>query len=209
MNTIFRVDTPRPPLIQKLVELAIVLAFAPFFIASIAATSFLRLARRTSEDLPLVGDAPHAFGAGWSVASVLLPMLVSCAAFFLVYWLVPARRLTPRHLLSGAILAAILFEGVKIGFSVYLENFSNFDIVFGSLGAVVAFLFWVYLSAAILLLGAEVAAETPYVAAGAYDQREPSTGPRRTLRQKLLRELSKLVKTQPRPEAEPPRGDES
>jgi membrane protein len=208
MNAIFHVQTPRPPLIQKLFDLAIVLSFAPFFVASIAATSVLRVARHTSEELPILGNAPHALGAGWWAASVLLPMLVSCAAFFLVYWVVPARRVQPRYLMPGAVLAAVLFEAVKIGFNVYLENFSNYDLVFGSLGAVVAFLFWVYLSANILLLGAEVAAETPLVASGVYDQPGPAKGPRRTLWQKIGHELRKLV-VHPATEAETPARDDS
>jgi membrane protein len=183
-----------------------VLSLAPLFIASIAATSVLRLARRTSEELPLLGNAPHALGAWWWVASILVPILVSCAAFLLVYWAVPTRRLQPKYLLPGALLAAVLFEAVKIGFNVYLENFSNYDLVFGSLGAVVAFLFWVYLSANILLLGAEVAAETPLVASGVFDQPGPATGPRRTLRQKIGRELKKLV-VQQTPEGDTPARD--
>jgi membrane protein len=197
---------PRPPLISKLVDLAIVLSLTPLFVASIAATSVLRIAKRTSEELPLLGDAPHALGAGWWAASILLPMLFSWIAFFLVYWIVPARRLHPKYLLPGALLAAVLFEGVKIGFSVYIENFSNYDLVFGSLGAVVAFLFWVYLSANIVLLGAEVSSEMPYVAVQTYE-RGPSTGPRRTLVQKIKRELRKLV-MHPVPEGETPRRDE-
>jgi membrane protein len=201
LNTVFRVETPRPPLISKLFDLIVVLSFAPFFVASIAGTSLLRFAQRTSEDLPILGNAPHALGAGWWAASLVLPILVSCAAFFLVYWLVPARRIRARYLLPGAVLAAVLFEAVKIGFNVYLENFSNYDLVFGSLGAVVAFLFWVYLSANILLLGGEVAALTPAVAAGIYDEPGPSTGPRRTLGEKVIRELRKLV-MQPKPDAE-------
>jgi membrane protein len=207
MNAVFRVQAPRPPVIQRLLDLGIALSFAPLFVASVAATSVLRLARHTSEEVPLLGDLPHALGAGWWAASLLLPILVSCVAFFLVYWLVPARQLHWRHLLPGAVLAAVLFEAVKVSFSVYLENFGNYDLVFGSLGAVVAFLFWVYLSANILLLGAEVAAEMPYAAAGAYDQRGPSTGPSRTLLQKVGHELRKLV-LQPKPEAEPPTREE-
>jgi membrane protein len=208
LNVIFRVERPRPPLIQKVIDLAIVLSLAPLFLASIAATSVLRIARRTSEELPLLGDAPHALGAGWWVASVLLPIIVSFIAFFLLYWLVPARRFRPVHIIPGAIVAAVLFEAVKIGFSIYIENFRNFDLVFGSLGAVLAFLFWVYISANILLLGATIAAETPSVAAGLYDQRAPSTGPRRTLAQKIVRELRKLV-SHPSPEPERPRRDEA
>ncbi|HEY7467388.1 MAG TPA: YihY/virulence factor BrkB family protein [Dehalococcoidia bacterium] len=208
MNAVFHVQTPRPPLIQKLYDLSLVLSLAPLFLASIAATSVLRLARRTSEELPLLGNAPHALGAGWWAASILLPILVSCAAFFVVYWVVPARRIRPIYLLPGAVLAAVLFEAVKIGFNIYLENFSNYDIVFGSLGAVVAFLFWVYLSANILLLGAEVAAEMPIVASGVYDQPGPAKGPRRTLRQKIGRELKKLV-AQPASDPETPAREDS
>ena len=55
--------------------------------------------------------------------------------------------------------------------------------VFGSLGAVVAFLFWVYLSANILLLGAELVSEIPDVVAGRFDAPKPRTGPKRTDKQ--------------------------
>ena len=205
LNFVFRAQAPRPALVQKLVDLSIVVSLAPFFILSIAATSVLRLARRTSEDLPVLGHIPHALGAGWWIASIILPGLVSCGAFFLVYWLVPTRRLQPRHILPGAVLAAVLFEAVKIGFSVYIENFSNYDIVFGSLGAVVAFLFWIYLSANILLLGAELSSELTAVANGAYAG--PSLGPQRSMRERLARQLRNLV-LPPREEVEPPAGDQ-
>jgi len=205
LNAVFRAEAARPVVVQKLVDLGIVVSLAPFFILSIAATSVLRIAQRTSEELPLLGQAPHALGIGWWAASIILPGLVSCVAFFLVYWLVPTRRLQPRHILPGAVLAALLFEAVKIGFSVYLENFSNYDVVFGSLGAVVAFLFWIYLSANILMLGAELSAELTAVSAGAYDA--PSLGPRRTLRDKVGRQLRNLV-LQPKEDGEPPTGDQ-
>ena len=43
---------------------------------------------------------------------------------------------------------------MKNGFAIYLRNFGNYDAVYGSLGTVVAFLFFVYVSANIMLLGA-------------------------------------------------------
>jgi membrane protein len=193
LNVMFHVHQPRPIVLQKLVDLGIVLSFTPFFVLSVAATSTLRVARRASEDIPVLGDAAEALGFGWLIASFLMPVLISFVAFFLVYWLVPARRLRPRYLVPGALLAALLFEVVKIGFNVYLENFSNYDVVFGSLGAVVAFLFWVYLSANIMLLGAELASEMPDLVAGLYDTPSQPQGPQRPLGQKILRFARSLV----------------
>ena len=191
LNHVFRVNTPRPIVLQKLLDLGIVLAFAPFFIGSVVATSALRLARTASEDLHYLGDLPENLGAAWWIASTALPLAISFVAFFFTYWLVPARRTNAKYVVGGALLAAVLFEVVKLGFTIYLENFSSYDVVFGSLGAVVAFLFWVYLSANILLLGAEVVSETPDVMAGRFDERQP--GPQRTTKQKVLRLLRGLI----------------
>ncbi len=175
---------------------------------SIAATSTLRLARRASEDVPILGDAAQALGLGWEIAAFLTPVLISFVAFFLVYWLVPARRLRPRDIVPGALLAAVLFEVVKTGFNVYLENFGNYDVVFGSLGAVVAFLFWVFLSANTILLGAELASEVPGVTAGLYDYPSGPPGPRRSLAQKLLR-LARSLVLRPPPQEVLPEDSES
>ncbi|HWC30822.1 MAG TPA: YihY/virulence factor BrkB family protein, partial [Dehalococcoidia bacterium] len=193
LNVVFRVQSPRPIVLQKLLDLGVVLAFAPFFVASIVATSALRLARSASEDLHFLGDLPENLGAAWWIAATALPIAISFMAFFLVYWLIPARRTHARYVAPGALLAAILFEIVKIGFSIYLENFSSYDIIFGSLGAVVAFLFWVYLSANILLFGAEVVSELPDVMAGRFDERAPAVGPPQSARSKAAGFLRSLV----------------
>jgi len=193
LNHVFRVSTPRPIVLQKLLDLATVLAFAPFFIGSVVATSALRWARTASEDLHFLGDVPENLGLAWWVASTALPITMSFIAFFFTYWLIPARRTHAKYVVGGALLAAVLFEVVKLGFTIYLENFASYDVVFGSLGAVVAFLFWVYLSANILLLGAEFVSELPDVMAGRFDERQPSRGPQRTLRQKVLRLLRGLI----------------
>jgi membrane protein len=177
LNTAFDVRQQRPLVRQKLIDLLMVLAFAPFFLVSIGLTAVLRIAQQASLDLPVIGGVEEALGAGWTLLSFLVPIGLSFLAFLVLFWVVPARRMTPAALWPGALLAAVLFEALKAGFTIYVANFSNYDVVFGSLGAVVAFLFWVYLSASVLLLGAEVASEYPRVMAGDYDAAAPRTGP--------------------------------
>ena len=65
----------------------------------------------------------------------------------------------------GAIVAVALWAFVSWGFSTYLENFGNYDRVYGSLGAVIALLMWLYLSGFVVLLGAIVDVEVARAAA--------------------------------------------
>ncbi len=181
INTAYDLEYQRPLVQQKLLDLAMVAGMGAFFLASIGATGFLRVVRQRSEDIPYLGDAAERTGFIWDATSFLIPLTLSFLAFAFLYWVVPATKVRVRDVWLGALVAAVLFEATKITFSIYLENFGNYDVVFGSLGAVAAFLFWVYLSANILLLGAEVASEHPRVLRGDYAEAQPA--PARPLRE--------------------------
>jgi membrane protein len=163
LNAAFEVEQPRPVVMQKLLDLGLVLALGFFFLVSIFATGFLRVVEDQTTAIPIFGRLAEDLGVFWVVSSHLVPLAFSFLAFLFLYSVVPAQRPSPRHIWPGALLAAVLFEIVKNGFSFYVANFAAYDVVFGSLGAVVAFLFWVYLSANIMLLGAEVASQVPHV----------------------------------------------
>jgi membrane protein len=57
--------------------------------------------------------------------------------------------------MPGALLAAALFELGKKAFVVYLERIADFEPIYGSLSSIIVLLLWLYLSALILVLGAE------------------------------------------------------
>jgi membrane protein len=168
INIVYAVDQPRPLVQQKLLDLAMVLATGAFFLLSIAATGLLRTSRQLASDIPVVSEAAAGAGLGWDILSYAVPFALSLLAFTVLYCVVPATRTRPKDVWPGALVAALLFEIGKLGFSIYIENFASYDIVYGSLGAVTAFLFWVYLSANIMLFGAEVASEHRRELAGAY-----------------------------------------
>ncbi|HXG42052.1 MAG TPA: YihY/virulence factor BrkB family protein [Dehalococcoidia bacterium] len=149
-------ETPSRPLVRaKLTDFAAMAALGLLLLASIALSLLLVLAQRL---LAGEGAAGAALDALLLALSFLLPLGVSLAAFLFLFVWVPAARPSLRQALPGAAVAALLFEVAKNVFGIYVRNFANFDVVFGSLGAVAAFLFWVYLSATIMLYGAEVVA---------------------------------------------------
>lgn len=76
----------------------------------------------------------------------------------------------------GAVLACLLWIAASVGFSVYVENFGSYNETFGTLAGAVVLLMWLWISAYVLLLGAEVNAE-----AEAQVRPDSTTGPRKPL----------------------------
>lgn len=60
------------------------------------------------------------------------------------------------EMLPGITAALLSWIVVSIGFSVYVENFANYSVIYGTLGAVIVLLMWLYMTAVILILGAEL-----------------------------------------------------
>ena len=57
---------------------------------------------------------------------------------------------------DGALCALVAWMLLSVGFSFYVENFANYSVIYGTLGAVIVLLIWLFLSAATLIMGAEV-----------------------------------------------------
>jgi len=87
-----------------------------------------------------------------------LPIMASTVGFFLIYLIVPNRKVSWKSAIIGAIVAAILFEMAKRGFAWYITTFPSYQRVYGTLATIPIFLFWVYLSWNIILLGGTIAA---------------------------------------------------
>ena len=99
----------------------------------------------------------------WDAGLLAIPAMLSFVSLLFVYWLLPNIEVRVRYIWPGALVAALGLELAKHGFAFYLGNFATYSVVYGSLWGVIALLTWVYLSANLLLFGAEVAAEVPHV----------------------------------------------
>jgi membrane protein len=81
----------------------------------------------------------------------------------IIYRYGPSRtRAKWRWITTGSALAALLWIGTSMLFSWYVANFDSYNRMYGSLGAVVGFQIWLWLSSVIALVGAEFNAETEH-----------------------------------------------
>lgn len=103
------------------------------------------------------GSSPN-LGYAISGVNTLLLMICSWIAFSVIYHLLPCRR-AGSWFEPGAWVAVLLWLLVSYGFKTYLGYFDTFSMTYGSISAVIVLLLWLYLSAAVVLVGALVNAE--------------------------------------------------
>ena len=106
-------------------------------------------------------------GAGWDPLATLimlvwrllawpLSMVLMVSACIIVYRSGPSRRRARVPVLPGAILASLLWMGMSLGFRIYITHFGNYNQVYGTVGAVIILLLWLWLSSYMLLFGDQI-----------------------------------------------------
>ena len=87
----------------------------------------------------------------WPIAIFLLMLAVA-----LVYWAAPNVKQPFRFITPGSVVAVTVWVIASVAFGFYVQTFANYNQTYGSLGAVIILLFYFFLSAAVLLFGAEL-----------------------------------------------------
>ncbi|MGC4107796.1 MAG: YihY/virulence factor BrkB family protein [Thermomicrobiales bacterium] len=107
-----------------------------------------------------------AFVTAWNILRwpVLILLMMVIAA--LVYYVAPNVKQPFRLITPGSVLAVVLWLLASIGLSIYVSSFANYSATYGSLAGVVILLFYLYVSSAVILLGAEVNAQVHTVEIG-------------------------------------------
>ncbi len=84
--------------------------------------------------------------------AVLLLMLVVAG----LYYLLPDVKQEFRFITPGSVLAVLVWLLASLGFSYYAKNYATYNAMYGSIGAIIILLLYLYISSAVLLLGAEL-----------------------------------------------------
>jgi len=145
LNDIWEVQTPRK-MLQGFTLYWTVLTLGPVFIGtSVVASSY-------------VWYTVFSGGALLEMKMRLLsyvPVFNTVVALFLLYMIVPNRKVRFTHALAGGVLAALLFELAKKWFAFYVSSFATFEHIYGALSVVPMLFFWIYLEWVVVLTGAE------------------------------------------------------
>ncbi|SDU13715.1 YihY family inner membrane protein [Halopseudomonas salegens] len=147
-NAIWRIRQPRRGVSSFLLYWA-VLSLGPLLIGAgfVVSTYVASLTFLSGDDV---------FSTAWGWLLNWVPILLSVAAFTLIFVAVPNTRVPLRHGLAGGMLVALLFEGAKALFALYVALFPGYQVIYGAFAAFPLFLLWIYISWVIVLFGAEL-----------------------------------------------------
>lgn len=155
LEAALKVDRGRPAAHAKLVDFVVVGVAGVFVLLVVGLSAFAAFFSR------LVDRIAQELGIEENLSSFLLrdgvQLLVIGVMVLLLYRFVPARRLRTRGAVAGAVLTAVGTWGAVRILAIIFADFSRYNLIYGSLAGVMTFLFFVYVVALILLLGAEFA----------------------------------------------------
>lgn len=153
LNAASHRQQPRPFWRGKLMDIALVPSLGVLIMLSLGLTAGVQGVIKQAGDYALLGRHEN---LALRVASYGLPALVTFCMFTLLYRFVPSVRPRWSEALAGAVLASVLFELAKNLYAYILAQapFERETAIYAGFGTALAFLFWMFINASILLLGA-------------------------------------------------------
>jgi membrane protein len=178
-NAIWDVEEGRP--FTKTIPLRLVITLVMLILLTATAVAVAVTGPLADKVGELIGVGSTAVTV-WDIAKWPVLVLVVALMFGILFYAAPnVRQPGFRWVTPGAIVAVIAWMIVSALFGVYVANFGSYNKTYGSLGAIIIFLVWLWLTNIAILLGAELNAETQrgrQIEAGHPREREPFLPPR-------------------------------
>ncbi|TLP62997.1 MULTISPECIES: YihY/virulence factor BrkB family protein [Pseudomonas] len=178
MNAAYDVPEGRP--VWKRIPLSIIYTVG---IAGmlLAAAALMVLGPQVMEWIAAQVGLQEAVVTVWTVLrwpAIIILMMVAVA---LIYYVMPDVKQKFRFITPGSVLAVVVWIIASLGFAYYVRTFADYNAMYGSIGAIIVLLLYFYISAAVLLLGAEMNAVIEHMSAEGknpgekdFDDRQPT-----------------------------------
>lgn len=180
-NAIYEMPEGRP--IWKTIPLRVGLTAGVSVMLAVCAAAVVA----TGEIAERIGAAIGIGSTGllvWSILKWPAIVLLVSLAIALLYWVAPnVRQPKFRWITPGGIVAVVIWAAASGAFALYVANFGSYNKTYGSLGGVIGFLVWLWITNLAILFGAELDAElarSRAIARGADEDQEPFLPPRDT-----------------------------
>jgi membrane protein len=157
MNRVYSIQEGRPFWKLRPVTLAVtVLAIVVAVLAAVMIVVSGPIAQRVGQAVGLGGSVLVVWDiVKWPILALLAVLIIA-----VLYYATPnIKQPKFRWMSMGAFVALVVWALASIGFAFYSANFSNYNAIYGSIGGVIVFLLWIWISNMALLFGAELDAE--------------------------------------------------
>ena len=146
-------------------QLALSLAFGPVLaLVVIVSVALMLIGPQLVGSIAELVDLDELFVSLWGWLRFPVALFLLAVVLSVVYRFGPNARQRFRSVVPGATLCVVLWAISSVGFSFYLANFADYGVTYGSIGAAVGLLFYLYLCASLVLLGAEFNAAIHHLA---------------------------------------------
>ncbi|MGX7078703.1 YihY/virulence factor BrkB family protein [Gemella parahaemolysans] len=152
-NNAFRVRDGRIWIVTKIIS---VILTALFLVGMFLALALIVFGKQLTYILFHKFNLDEGFYNLWSVINYTLPLLFIFFVFVFLYTMGPNLKLKAISILPGAIFATLSWTIVSKLFGYYIDHFSSYIKTYGTIGAFMAFILWLYITGYILIIGAEI-----------------------------------------------------
>lgn len=92
----------------------------------------------------------------WNLIRLIMPFVALVMVMYILYRMIPRKHLKDTNVWPGVIFTSVGWYVFSLVFSIYVDNYSKYNQLYGSIGSVFVLLIWLYGSCTLLLLGAEI-----------------------------------------------------
>ena len=152
-NNAFRVRDGRIWIVTKLISVVIT---ALFLVGMFVVLALVVFGKQLTYLLFHKFNLDEGFYNLWSVLNYSFPILFTFIVFVFLYIMGPNLKLKAISILPGAIFSTVSWTLVSRLFGYYIDHFSSYIKTYGTIGAFMAFIIWLYITGYILIIGAEI-----------------------------------------------------
>ena len=154
INTAWGVTVPRAFLWERIIDIGLVFGAGLLVLIILFTAPLIGIVRQIFQSTLPQNEIPA--DLIWETISMLISPVLAFISILVLYKWLPNTRVKIVHVVPGALVASICFICAQLVFVWYVSKFPLYNILYGSVGAIMALLAWVYISALIILFGAQI-----------------------------------------------------